>query len=165
MTLTLPIARPMLSGCMSAMDRRPPLTCRSLPPLHQQFRTLIADHVTKDQWQMQKKLYKVHETGPIKPRKRKHPLDEACQMKGIVIKPIIKKPKKPNSANRKCVMVRLTNGRIMPAYIPGIGHNLQEHSLVIVEKRRTKDVPGLKLKCIRGMLDLAHVIRKTQTPQ
>lgn len=86
-------------------------------------------------------------------------------MRAVVIKTIIKKPKKPNSANRKCVLVKLTNGKEAVAYIPGIGHNLQEHSVVLVHNKRTKDVPGLKLRCMRGWYDLPHVQKKTQTPQ
>lgn len=79
--------------------------------------------------------------------------------KGVVLRTVVKKPKKPNSANRKCVLVRLSNGKEMLAYIPGEGHNLQEHSCVLVKPVRTKDVPGLKLKCVRGKYDLGHVIK------
>lgn len=129
-----------------------------------QYRTLINDHVTMQQWLEERKLRKDHFRGPVKPRKRRHVLDECPQMKGVVIKTIIKKPKKPNSANRKCVMVRLTNGKEKPAYIPGIGHNLQEHSVVLVQQKRVKDVPGLRLRCIRGCYDLPLVIKKSQTP-
>lgn len=68
----------------------------------------------------------MHRTGPhIKKPKRRRPLDGRPFMKGVVLKTVIKKPKKPNSANRKCVLVRLSNGKEMVAYIPGIGHNLQ----------------------------------------
>ena len=93
------------------------------------------------------------------PKKRRSPIDYRPQMKGIVLKTMIKKPKKPNSANRKCVFVRLSNGREAAAYVPGVGHNLQEHSMVLVRMGRTKDVPGLRLKCIRGVYDLQHVYR------
>lgn len=82
--------------------------------------------------------------------------------KGVVLKTLIKKPKKPNSANRKCVLVRLSNGKEMAAHIPGEGHNLQEHSVVLVRPGRTKDVPGLKLKCVRGKYDLGHVIKHSK---
>lgn len=80
-------------------------------------------------------------------------------MKGVVLKTLIKKPKKPNSANRKCVLVRLTNGKEMVAYVPGIGHNLQEHNIVLTRVGRLQDCPGVKLKCIRGKHDLGHVIK------
>ena len=82
-------------------------------------------------------------------------------MKGIVLKTLIKKPKKPNSANRKCVLVRLTNGKEKIAFVPGEGHNLQEHSVVLVYRKRVRDVPGLKLRVLRGHLDCAHVVKKT----
>ena len=151
----------------AALVQRPVLSPLLQPPhasLLQQFRPLVADHVSLQDWKDQRKLLHIHRRGPVKPRKRRHPLDEKCQMRGFVIKTIIKKPKKPNSANRKCVMVRLTNGKELPAYVPGIGHNLQEHSVVLVHNKRTKDVPGLKLRCIRGCYDLPHVVKKTQTP-
>lgn len=87
-------------------------------------------------------------------------MDHRPQMKAIVIKPIIKKPKKPNSANRKCVRIRLSNKKETTAYIPKEGHNLQEHNIVLVQGGKTKDVPGLKLKVVRGKYDCAHVKKK-----
>ena len=72
---------------------------------------------------------------------------------------LIKKPKKPNSANRKCVRLRLSNGIEATAYIPGEGHNLQEHSVVLVRGGRKRDLPGVRLVCIRGKYDLAHVVK------
>lgn len=72
-------------------------------------------------------LEKMHRTGPIfKKRKNRNPLGYNVPLaKGVVLKTLVKKPKKPNSANRKCVLVRLSNGKEMVAYVPGIGHNLQ----------------------------------------
>lgn len=71
-------------------------------------------------------LMKMHKTGPIKKvRPPRKPLDGNPFLKGVILKTLIKKPKKPNSANRKCVLVRLSNGKEMVAYVPGIGHNLQ----------------------------------------
>lgn len=71
-------------------------------------------------------LLRMHETGPLKKvRPPRKPLDGNPFMKGVILKTLIKKPKKPNSANRKCVLVRLSNGKEMVAYVPGIGHNLQ----------------------------------------
>ena len=78
-------------------------------------------------------------------------------MKGVVLKTLIKKPKKPNSANRKCVRVKLSCGKEVTAYIPGEGHNLQEHHIVLVRGGRLQDTPGVKHKCVRGMYDLANV--------
>ncbi|HAA63954.1 MAG TPA: 30S ribosomal protein S12, partial [Thermoanaerobacter sp.] len=71
-------------------------------------------------------------------------------------------PKKPNSALRKIARVRLTNGTEVTAYIPGIGHNLQEHSVVLVRGGRVKDLPGVRYKIIRGALDAAGVANRKQ---
>lgn len=73
--------------------------------------------------------------------------------KGTCVKIRTMKPKKPNSAIRKIARVRLTNGYVVTAYIPGQGHNLQEHSVVLVRGGRTKDLPGLHYKLIRGKCD------------
>ncbi|KAL1506316.1 hypothetical protein ABEB36_005704 [Hypothenemus hampei] len=108
-------------------------------------------------------LNNMHKTGPHwKPRIKKRPLDGHPLMKGVVLKTLIKKPKKPNSANRKCVLVRLSNGKEMVAYIPGIGHNLQEHNIVLCRVGRVQDCPGVKLKCVRGKFDLGHVIKQVK---
>ncbi|CAH0755269.1 unnamed protein product [Diatraea saccharalis] len=83
-------------------------------------------------------LAQMHRSGPhIKKRKSRNPLNGNPFAKGVVLKTVIKKPKKPNSANRKCVLVRLSNGKEMIAYIPGIGHNLQEHNIVLVRVGRS----------------------------
>ncbi|XP_011499319.1 PREDICTED: 40S ribosomal protein S12, mitochondrial [Ceratosolen solmsi marchali] len=113
----------------------------------QQIRTLIS-------------LVEMHKRGPMKKKKKKSPLNGNPFAKGVVIKTLIRKPKKPNSANRKCVLVRLSNGKEMTAYIPGIGHNLQEHNVVLCRVGRCKDVPGIKIKCVRGKYDLAHVMKR-----
>ncbi|XP_033935107.1 small ribosomal subunit protein uS12m [Pseudochaenichthys georgianus] len=83
------------------------------------------------------------------------------QLKAVVLKTMIRKPKKPNSANRKCARVRLSNGKEVVVFIPGEGHNLQEHNVVLVEGGRTQDLPGVKLKVVRGKYDCAHVVKKT----
>ncbi|XP_010765725.1 small ribosomal subunit protein uS12m [Notothenia coriiceps] len=83
------------------------------------------------------------------------------QLKAVVLKTMIRKPKKPNSANRKCARVRLSNGKEVVVFIPGEGHNLQEHNVVMVEGGRTQDLPGVKLKVVRGKYDCAHVVKKT----
>lgn len=113
-------------------------------------------------WREQISLFRIDRRGPLPHRKRKSPLDKRPQMKGIVLKTVIKKPKKPNSANRKCVLIRLSNGKEATAFVPGIGHNLQEHSNVLVKKHRTKDVPGLKLRVIRGVYDCSVVMKQSQ---
>ena len=107
-------------------------------------------------------LAAMHRSGPrlkSKPKKR-GVLDGNPQLRGVVLKTVIRKPKKPNSANRKCVLLRLSNGMEATAYIPGEGHNLQEHHIVLVRGGRLQDVPGVKIKCVRGKYDLAHVKKK-----
>ena len=71
-------------------------------------------------------------------------------------------PKKPNSAMRKIARVRLTNGIEVTAYIPGVGHNLQEHSVVMIKGGRVKDLPGVRYKIIRGTLDTTGVAKRMQ---
>ncbi|XP_058792653.1 small ribosomal subunit protein uS12m [Phymastichus coffea] len=108
-------------------------------------------------------LLQMHIRGPhIKKRKKKNPLDGQPFAKGVVLKTLIKKPKKPNSANRKCVLVRLSTGKEMIAYVPGVGHNLQEHNIVLVRPGRCKDTPGVKIRCVRGKYDLPHVVKQTR---
>jgi small subunit ribosomal protein S12 len=89
-------------------------------------------------------------------------LDGCPQKRGVVIRVTTMKPKKPNSSNRKVCRVRLTNGKVVTAYIPGEGHNAQEHSVVLIRGGRTQDLPGVKYKCIRGTLDLAGVPNRRQ---
>ena len=72
-------------------------------------------------------------------------------------------PKKPNSALRKVARVRLTNGFEVTTYIPGIGHNLQEHSVVLIRGGRVKDLPGVRYHIVRGTLDTAGVANRTQS--
>ncbi|XP_057329747.1 40S ribosomal protein S12, mitochondrial [Microplitis mediator] len=105
-------------------------------------------------------LFQMHKKGPhVKKRNKRRPLDGKPFAKGVVLKTLIKKPKKPNSANRKCVLVKLSIGKEMVAYVPGIGHNLQEHNIVLCRVGRLKDTPGVKIKCVRGKYDLSHVIK------
>ena len=92
------------------------------------------------------------------PKKSKTPAMEACpQKRGVCIRVYTTTPKKPNSALRKVARVRLTTGVEVTAYIPGIGHNLQEHSIVLVRGGRVKDLPGVRYKVVRGTLDTAGV--------
>ena len=79
--------------------------------------------------------------------------DESPFKRGVCIKVSTTTPKKPNSALRKIARVRLTNGMEVTAYIPGIGHNLQEHSIVLIRGGRVKDLPGVKYLIVRGILD------------
>ncbi|XP_043536653.1 28S ribosomal protein S12, mitochondrial-like [Chiloscyllium plagiosum] len=106
-------------------------------------------------------LNQMHKMGKPKRAPRKlGPTFGRPQLKGVVLKTMIRKPKKPNSANRKCARVRLSNGKEVIVFIPGEGHNLQEHNIVLVEGGRTQDLPGVKLKVVRGKYDCAHVQKK-----
>ena len=84
------------------------------------------------------------------------------QRRGVCVRVYTTTPKKPNSALRKVARVRLTNGKEVNAYIPGEGHNLQEHSIVLVRGGRVKDLPGVRYHLIRGALDTAGVEGRTQ---
>ena len=98
-----------------------------------------------------------------KPRKEKTPgLDGAPQRRGVCTRVYTVTPKKPNSALRKVARVRLTSGVEVTAYIPGEGHNLQEHSIVLVRGGRVKDLPGVRYKVVRGTLDTAGVDGRRQ---
>jgi len=97
-------------------------------------------------------------------KKSKSPaLKECPQRRGVCTRVYTTTPKKPNSALRKVARVRLTNGIEVTAYIPGIGHNLQEHSIVLVRGGRTKDLPGVRYKIVRGALDTAGVAKRKQS--
>ncbi|XP_017756604.1 PREDICTED: 40S ribosomal protein S12, mitochondrial [Eufriesea mexicana] len=108
-------------------------------------------------------LYRLHKYGDYRKqrKKKKNPLDGKPFAKGVVLKTLIRKPKKPNSANRKCVLVRLSTGKEMVAFIPGVGHNLQEHNMVLCRPGKLKDTPGVKIRCVRGKYDLGHPIKTT----
>ena len=84
-------------------------------------------------------------------------LDSSPQKRGVCTRVYTTTPKKPNSALRKVARVRLTNGIEATAYIPGEGHNLQEHSIVLIEGGRVKDLPGVRYHIVRGSLDTAGV--------
>ncbi|HBT97890.1 MAG TPA: 30S ribosomal protein S12, partial [Sulfurihydrogenibium sp.] len=85
------------------------------------------------------------------------------QKRGVCVRVYTTTPKKPNSALRKVARVRLSNGYEVTCYIPGIGHNLQEHSIVLVRGGRVKDLPGVRYKIIRGALDAAGVKDRKQS--
>jgi small subunit ribosomal protein S12 len=89
-------------------------------------------------------------------------LDACPQRRGVCTRVYTTTPKKPNSAMRKVARVRLTNGKEVNAYIPGEGHNLQEHSIVLIRGGRVKDLPGVRYHIIRGALDTAGVKDRKQ---
>jgi small subunit ribosomal protein S12 len=95
--------------------------------------------------------------------KRTAPALQACpQRRGVCTRVYTTTPKKPNSALRKVARVRLTNGIEVTAYIPGIGHNLQEHSVVLIRGGRVKDLPGVRYHIVRGTLDSIGVQERKQ---
>ena len=96
--------------------------------------------------------------------KSKAPALDACpQRRGVCVRVYTTTPKKPNSAMRKVARVRLTNGKEVNAYIPGEGHNLQEHSIVLIRGGRVKDLPGVRYHLVRGTLDAAGVNGRLQS--
>ncbi|XP_024433406.1 small ribosomal subunit protein uS12m isoform X2 [Desmodus rotundus] len=106
-------------------------------------------------------LNQMHRRGPAKwPPTKPGPTEGRPQLKGVVLRTFTRKPKKPNSANRKCCRVRLSIGREAVCFIPGEGHTLQEHHVVLVQGGRTQDLPGVKLKVVRGKYDCGHVQKK-----
>ncbi len=87
-------------------------------------------------------------------------MDQCPQKRGICVSVTTTTPKKPNSALRKIARVRLVNGQEGTVYIPGIGHNLQEHSVVLIRGGRVKDLPGVRYHIVRGALDAAGVAKR-----
>ncbi|HEY8130514.1 MAG TPA: 30S ribosomal protein S12 [Thermoanaerobaculia bacterium] len=89
-------------------------------------------------------------------------LQQSPQKRGVCTRVYTSTPKKPNSALRKVARVRLTNGVEVTTYIPGVGHNLQEHSIVLIRGGRVKDLPGVRYHVIRGTLDTVGVAKRMQ---
>lgn len=97
-------------------------------------------------------------------KKTKSPALKSCpQRRGVCTRVYTTTPKKPNSALRKVARVRLTSGFEVTAYIPGIGHNIQEHSVVLIRGGRVKDLPGVRYHVVRGTLDSAGVKDRTNS--
>jgi small subunit ribosomal protein S12 len=100
----------------------------------------------------------------IKGKRSKAPALKGCPMRrGVCVRVYTTTPKKPNSALRKVARVRLTTGIEVSAYIPGVGHNLQEHSVVLVRGGRVKDLPGVRYHIVRGSFDTAGVENRRQS--
>ncbi len=120
--------------------------------------------------QLLKKGRKTFKTKPKSPAltfsfntKKNKPVNFSSPFKrGVCLKVFTTTPKKPNSALRKVARIRLTNGKEVTAYIPGIGHNLQEHAVVIIRGGRVKDLPGVRYHIVRGMLDTTGVEGRKQ---
>lgn len=98
----------------------------------------------------------------LKSKSKSPALDSCPQKRGVCTRVYTTTPKKPNSAMRKVARVRLSHGKEVNAYIPGEGHNLQEHSIVLIRGGRVKDLPGVRYKVIRGALDTAGVTDRKQ---
>ncbi len=98
----------------------------------------------------------------LKANSKSPALDSCPQRRGVCVRVYTTTPKKPNSAMRKVARVRLTNGKEVNAYIPGEGHNLQEHSIVLVRGGRVKDLPGVRYHLVRGTLDASGVDGRNQ---
>ena len=98
----------------------------------------------------------------IKAKSNAPALKESPQKRGVCTRVYTTTPKKPNSALRKVARVRLTNSIEVTAYIPGIGHNLQEHSVVLIRGGRVKDLPGVRYHIVRGTLDTQGVAKRMQ---
>ena len=97
-------------------------------------------------------------------KKKKSPALRACpQRRGVCIRVFTTTPKKPNSALRKVARIKLSSGFEVTASIPGIGHNLQDHAVVLIRGGRVKDLPGVRYKIIRGILDTAGVKDRSQS--
>lgn len=99
----------------------------------------------------------------IKKKSTAPALKNSPQKRGVCTRVYTTTPKKPNSALRKVARVRLTHGIEVTSYIPGIGHNLQEHSVVLVRGGRVKDLPGVRYHIVRGALDTAGVAKRNQS--
>jgi small subunit ribosomal protein S12 len=99
---------------------------------------------------------------PVKARNKVPALQQSPQKRGVCTRVYTTTPKKPNSALRKVARVRLTNGYEVTSYIPGEGHNLQEHSVVLIRGGRVKDLPGVRYHIIRGTLDTQGVADRRQ---
>ncbi|KAI9094718.1 ribosomal protein S12/S23-domain-containing protein [Phlyctochytrium arcticum] len=132
---------------------RPASKCLTLPstsmPINRQMATLN---------QVMKGIRKARKTKSASPA-----LAGCPQRRGVCLKIFTVKPKKPNSAQRKVCRVRLTSGKVVIAYIPGEGHNLQEHSVVLVRGGRVSDCPGVRYKVVRGALDCQGVVNRTKS--
>lgn len=94
---------------------------------------------------------------------RLKPLEKCPQKRGVCVKVFSMNPKKPNSANRKVARIKLSNKRFVTCHIPGEGHNLQKFSTILIRGARLRDLPGVKFKAVRGILDLGGVLNRSRS--
>ena len=118
--------------------------------------------VKKGRKSLSKKTRSVALRRYFNPLKNRNKISPSPFKRGVCIKVFTTTPKKPNSALRKVARVRLSNGMEVTAYIPGVGHNLQEHSVVVVRGGRVKDLPGVRYHVVRGVLDATGVEGRKQ---
>ncbi|KAI0801798.1 ribosomal protein S12 [Irpex lacteus] len=145
------IQRPLAVGRPSLANSLLQTTLRAQLPAFRQFHASPVPSATLNQATRRKPR--------VKRRVRKSPLlENNSQKKGVVTQLIIGKPKKPNSAKRKIARVKLSNGEVVQAYIPGERHTLQEHNVVMVRGGRAQDLPGVRYKIVRGALDAQSVV-------
>lgn len=147
-------AKPSFPSILATLHAYKPL---SMPKFNNlpQFPTAFRLYATLNQLRSGK------QGKPVKPYVSRAPhLDTNPFKKGVVLRVMIVKPKKPNSAQRKCCRVRLSNGNVVSCLIPGEGHNLQEHHVVLVRGGRVQDLPGVKYRLVRGAFDLAGVANR-----
>jgi len=142
----------MSAGLRSLLAGSSPVSsCTSLQP--------VLGHITQVRSLTVNQLLRGDRGGPQAKKKKSKvaKLDGSPFKRGICLRVYTTAPKKPNSANRKVAKVQLSNGNKVVAYIPGEGHNLQEHSVVLVRGGRTKDLPGVRFKIVRGRYDCSGV--------
>ncbi|SGZ56265.1 CIC11C00000005816 [Sungouiella intermedia] len=145
-----PVQRPV-SSYLASIRTNIPLATPMVPSLCQQQKRYATLNQIKSGSHVK----------PVKPYVSKAPhLGNNPFKKGVVLRVMIVKPKKPNSAQRKCCRVRLTNGNVVSCLIPGEGHNLQEHHVVLVRGGRVQDLPGVKYRLVRGAYDLTGVANR-----
>ncbi|KAH6881942.1 hypothetical protein J4E91_008366 [Alternaria rosae] len=159
LTLFRRLARPSVLSAVSFAPARsiwPPIAASAF----QNSTPAFAAHPTPSSRAQKCTLIQVLRQGRIaqKARKLRSPqLRDRPELKGVCLKVGTTKPKKPNSGERKIARVRLSTGKVITAYIPGEGHNVQQHSVVMVRGGRAQDCPGVKYHLVRGALDLGGV--------
>ncbi|RYP65734.1 hypothetical protein DL769_006228 [Monosporascus sp. CRB-8-3] len=151
------MAAPLLRSLWPSLTRRPATTTTALARLPtRSFSTTPSPQATLNQVLR----------GCRKPQRARHAVSPALaetrcpQQKGVCLKVGITRPKKPNSGERKTARIKLSSGRLITAYIPGEGHNIQQHSVVLVRGGRSQDCPGVRYHLVRGALDLGGVANR-----
>ncbi|CAI7618776.1 unnamed protein product [Penicillium bialowiezense] len=159
-TVSTPVRRTLTSSTLTATQT--PITSRfNFQPV---FRTSAAFSVSQRQFSTSPIIQATYNqvrrgirTGQQARRGRSPALKGTPGLKGVCVKTGVTKPKKPNSGERKVARVRLSSGKVITAYIPGEGHNIQQHSVVQVRGGRAQDCPGVKYTLVRGAMDLGGV--------